>query len=888
MMEWFNILRGRLRALFRRESVLQDIEEELRIHIEMETDANIRRGMPPDEARTVALKRFGNPGRNTERGYDIRGGGWLETLWQDLRYGLRMMLKTPGFTLIAVLTLGLGIGANTTIFSVVNAVLLRPLPYHNSEQLVMIWGKLPAYVSGNVGASAAEFADYRDQNAAFSSIAAYTSSSFNLTGAGEPERIVGTVTSASLFPLLNVRTVLGRSFLNEEDQPGHDRVVILSHSLWRRRFAGDSSVIGQSVTLDGQSHTIVGVAPAGFQFPDNGTELWKPIAFRAEQLSENERGSRYLSVIARMKPSVTIGRAQADMSALAKRLQREHPLNYEMDSGWGFAVVSLREETVGDVRLALQALFGAVGCVLLIGCANISNLLLARASTRRREMAIRAALGGRPGRLIRQLLTESLLLSLAGGGLGALIAVCGVEVVAKLSASTLPRVNEVSIDGRAIGFTCVVTLVTCLLFGLVPAWQLAKTDLNESLKESGGKGIESSGSHRLCGLLVVGEIALALILLVGAGLMVKSLYRLQLVEPGFDPAHALTMRLALPEAKYPEPQRQQDFYERLLDRIDALPGVKAAGAINFLPLSGTGNQRSFLIEGKPEPKLNVGFRMVSPDYFRAMGVPLRFGRLIDDRDRENALRVAVVNETFASVFLANEYPLGKRIRLGSAQGPFPWLTITGVVGDVKHGGLERETRPEMYVPYLQPLLPDWGMPPMFLVVRSESEPRSLTAAVRGVVKELDRDLPVYSIATMEQLLSRSTLQRRFNMTLLAVFAAMALILAGVGIYGVMAYAVTERTREIGIRMALGAQTSDALRLVIKQGMRLTLVGVTLGLMGAFALTRLMENLLFNVKATDPLTFIVIALLLTVVALLACWIPARRATKADPMLALKAE
>jgi putative ABC transport system permease protein len=752
----------------------------------------------------------------------------------------------------------------------------------------MIWGKLPAYVSGNVGASAAEFADYRDQNPVFSSIAAYTSSSFNLTGAGEPERIVGTLASASLFPLLNVRPVLGRSFLNEEDRQGHERVVILSHSLWRRRFAGDSSVIGQSVTLDGQRHIIIGVAPAGFHFPDDETELWKPIAFSAEQLSENERGSHYLSVIARMKPNMTIGQAQAEMSALAQRLQREHPVNYETDSGWGVTIVSLREETVGDVRLALQALFGAVGCVLLIGCANVSNLLLARASTRRREMAIRAALGGRPGRIIRQLLTESLLLSSAGGGLGVLIAVWGIGVVAKFSASTLPRVNEVSIDGRVIGFTFVVTLVTGLLFGIAPAWQLARTDLNESLKEGGGKGVESSGSHRLRSLLVVGEIALALILLVGAGLMVKSLYRLQQVEPGFDSAHALTMRLALPEAKYPEPQRQQNFYEQLLARIAALPDVKAAGAINFLPLSGTGNQRSFLIEGKPEPKLNVGFRMVSSDYFRAMGVPLRAGRLIEDRDRENAPRVAVVNETFASVFLANENPLSKRIKLGGARSPFSWLTIVGVVGDVKHGGLDRETRPEMYVPYLQPLLPGWGPPPMFLVVRSESEPGSLTAAVRGVVKELDRDQPVYSVATMEQLLSRSTLQRRFNMTLLAVFAALALILAGVGIYGVMAYAVTERTREIGIRMALGAQTSDALRLVIRRGMRLTLLGVTLGLMGAFALTRLMEKLLFNVKATDRLTFIVIALLLTVVALLACYLPARRATKVDPMVVFRTE
>jgi putative ABC transport system permease protein len=812
----------------------------------------------------------------------------MQTLIQDLRFGARMLLKKPGFTSIAIITLALGIGANTMIFSVVNAVLLRPLPFQNPDQLVMIWGKLPAHVSGDIGASAAEFADYRDQNLVFSSIATYTSSSFNLTGAGEPVRIVGTLASTSLFPLLNVQPVLGRAFLDEEDRPGHDRVIILSHGLWRQRFAGDSSVIGRSVTLDGQSHTIIGVAPAGFHFPDDETEIWKPIAFTALQLSETERGSRYLNVIARMKTGVTIEQAHADVAATAQRMQQRLPAIYRADSGWGAGVVSLREETVGASRLALQALFGAVGCVLLIGCANVANLLLARASTRRREMAIRTALGAGHGRIIRQLLTESLLLALVGGGLGALIAVWGIDVVAKLSASTLPRVNEVSIDGRVIGFTLAVTLVTGLLFGLAPAWLSARPDLNETLKEGGGKGIGSGARHRLRGLLVVGEIAIALVLLVGAGLMVKSLYRLQQVEPGFDPAHTLTMRLALPEAKYPEPQRQRDFFDQLLNRIATLPGVKAAGAINFLPLSGTGVQRSFLIEGKPEPKLNVGFRMVSPDYFLAMGVPPRSGRLIDDRDRENALRVAVVNETFARVFLADEDPLGKRIKIGSAQGPFPWLTIAGVVRDVKHSGLDRQTRPEMYVPYLQPLLPTWGVPPMFLVVRSESEPISLTAAVRGVVQELDRDQPVYDVATMEILLSRSTIQRRFNMTLLAVFAALALILAGVGIYGVMAYAVTDRTREIGIRMALGAQASDALKLVIRQGMGLTLVGVALGLMGAFALTRMMKNLLFNVSPTDLLTFIVIALLLTSVALLACWIPARRATKVDPMVALRCE
>jgi putative ABC transport system permease protein len=810
----------------------------------------------------------------------------MRTFLQDLRYGARMLVNNPGFTLVAVLTLALGISANTAIFSVVNAVLLRPLPYQSPEQLVMIWGKLPAYVSGNVGASAPEFADYRDQNSVFSSIAAYTSSDFNLTGVGEPERIVGTLTSASLFSLLRVQPALGRAFYGEEDRPGYDQVVILSYSLWQRRFGGNSAIIGQSVMLNGRSHIIVGVMPAGFKFPNDTTEIWKPIAFDAIQLSEDERGSRYLNVIARMKPGVMIEQAQSEIATIAQRMQRQYPVNYQADSGWATSVVSLHKETVGDVQLPLQVLFGAVGCVLLIGCANVANLLLARASTRRREMAIRAALGAGRARIIRQLLTESLLLALAGGGLGVMLAVWTIDLLVKLIAPFVSRSNEVSIDGQVLGFTLAISLATGLLFGLAPAWHSIKLDLNESLKEGGSKNTGSR--HRLRGMLVVAEMAVALVLLVGAGLMIKSLYRLYQVEPGFNSRNVLTMRLALPEAKYTEPHRQRDLFDQLLSRLAILPGVKAAGAINHLPLSATGFQRSFLIEGKPEPKLNVGFRLVSPDYFRAMGIQLRAGRLIDDHDRENAPRVVIVNETFARLLMANEDPLGKRIKVGSEQGPFPWLMIAGVVGDVKHRGLDRETQPEMYVPYLQPLLPSWGVPPMFLVVRSESEPASLIAAVRSVVQELDRDQPVYSIATTDQLISRSIAPRRFNMTLLAVFATLALALAAVGIYGVMAYAVTQRTQEIGIRMALGAQGRDVLRMVVGQGMELVALGLVIGLAGALAATRAVKSLLYDVSPTDPWTFAGVALLLVVVTLLACYFPARRAMKVDPIVALKYE
>jgi len=811
----------------------------------------------------------------------------MNTLWQDLRYGVRILLKKPGFTLIAVITLALGIGANTAIFGVVNGVLLRPLPYPDADRLVMVWGKLPGHGLNKLGASPPEFSDYREQNSVFSSIACYASLGFNLTGTGEPERITGTFVSPGIFALLKIEPISGRGFLPEEDQPDHDQVVVLSYGLWQRRFSGNANVIGQSMTLNGRSHTIVGVMPAGFQFPDATTDVWKPMSFTADDLSENQRGSHYLSVLARLGPGVTPPQAQTEIEAIAHRMQQEHPGLYEENSGWGATLVGLREDLVGDVRPALLVLLGAVGCVLLIACANVANLLLARALTRQREMAIRSALGASRWRVMRQLLTESWLLALAGGGLGALLAVWVTDWLVSLSPVEIPRLAEVRIDARVLGFTFAVSLLTGLLFGVAPAWQASQLNLNESLKES-GKSTENRRSRRLRGALVAGEIAMASVLLVGSGLMLKSLYRLQHVEPGFNPENVLTMRLALPQSKYSEPPRQRAFFEQLLSKIELLPGVRDVGAVNFLPLSGTGNRRNFSIEGQPEPKLNLEFRMASPHYFRTLGIQLREGRFFDERDREDAPRVAIINETLARLFFPNEDPLGKRLKLGDVSSPFPWLTIAGLVRDVKHGGPEAETPPEMYVPYLQPLLPNWNVPAMFVAIRADAEPLSLVAPVRNKVQELDPEQPIYSVTTMEQLLAGVTAPRRFNTLLLAAFASLALLLTVIGIYGVMAYVVTQRTREVGIRMALGASRRDVLKLVIGQGTVLIGTGSAIGVIGSLALTRVMSGLLFGVTSTDPFILAAVPLLLAGVALGACFVPARRATKVDPMVALRYE
>jgi predicted permease len=877
-----NKLRLRLRALFFKSRMEDELEEEVRFHLEREVEENIARGMSPKEARYTALRSFGGVERVKEESRDERGIRLLEEVWQDLRYCARMLVKQPAFSLIAVLTLALGIGANTAIFSVVNAVLLRPLPYADDERLVMIWGKFPAAGTERASVSVPEFIDYRDRTHSFAQIGIYGDKDFTLTGRGEAERFTGALVSANLLSLLGVNPALGRHFLVEENQPDRSHVVILSYGLWQRRFGGDPQLIGQGIILDGLNYTVVGVMPPGFKSPWAGTEIWRPLDITAARL--NQRYSRWLSCVARLKPGVTMAQAQAEMDALARSMQQEHPRFYGANSDWGINLISLRHELAGDVRDALPILLAVVGCVLLIACANVANLLLSRATARQKEMAMRAALGAGRLRLIRQLLTESILLAGAGGSLGMLLALWSNVHLIKLGPPELFSGGPVGIDGRVLLFTLLVSLLTALLFGLAPAWQTSKLNLNDVLKEGGRNA--SAGGGRLRNLLVIGEIAMALTLLVGAGLALRSFHRLLQVDPGFDPANVLTMRLDLSPVEYPEGHQQRAFYEHVLSRIEFLPGVQAAGAVHNLPLGGWGNERSFSIEGQPEPSLSVDFYQASPHYFSAMGMRVTSGRFFTGDDREDRPGVAIINETLARRFFTNQNPLGKRIKMGNATGPFPWLSIVGVVRDVKQNGLDEETKPALYVHYLQPPTPGWKFQYMFLAVRTQTDSLSLLPALRNTVQALDKNQPVYRVATMEQLLARSVAARKFGMLLLALFAALALALSVIGLYSVLAYAVTRRMHEIGIRMALGAQRNDVLKLVVKQGMALALIGIAVGLSASFALTRLMKSLLFGVEPTDPLTFSVVALLLTLVALLACWIPARRATKVDPLLALR--
>jgi predicted permease len=812
----------------------------------------------------------------------------MDSLLKDLRYALRGFLKRPAFAAIAIITLALGIGANSAIFSVVNSIVLRPLPYGDSSRLMVLWGNLHNNGLNETELSAPEFVDVQQQSQSFETLAAYTTQGFNLSGFDQPERLRGAVVSASLFATLKAQPAIGRTFLNEEDQFEHDQVVVLSHSLWQRRFGGDASIVNRTITLDGQPVTIVGVMPAGFQFPEKDTELWRPIAFSPDLLTENNRGSHFLNVVARLRENATPAQAQADLNRLTARMSTDHKTTYPR--GFSLAIRSLQEDLVGaNLRKALFILLAAVGVVLAVACANVAHLLLANAAGRHREIAVRAALGASRGRMIRQFLTESLLLSAIGGLAGLTIAVWGVRVLVALIPKDTPRASEIGLDYRVVLFTLGVSVVTGVLFGLFPALQASKTDLNATLKEAGRGGVEGPKRLRLRNALVISEFALALVLLIGAGLLVKSFQRLQVVNPGFQPTKLLTMRLALPELKYDKFEKGQAFFQELFDRVESRPEVKSVGAINLLPFGGSGGDRSFTIEDRPvpegQPRPDEQVRFVSAGYFNAMEIPLLKGRDLTKRDVPTSPHVMIVNQAMANKFWPNQEALGKRIFF-SRNNP-KLYEIVGIVGNVKHRGLDLEDKPEIYIPFLQPLF-DGSLPAMYVVVRTTGEPQSVTALLRNEVASIDPDQPVSNVLTMEQRISDSVAPRRFNMFLLSLFAGLAVLLASVGIYGIMAFSVTQRTHEIGVRMALGARNTDVFRMMLRNGFKLALVGVVVGLAIAFVATRLMSSLLFEVSATDPIIFLLDALLLVAVSLLACYIPARRATKVDPLVALRYE
>ena len=806
----------------------------------------------------------------------------MNTLFQDLRYAIRLMIKSPGFVTAAVIALALGIGSNTAIFSVVNGVMLRPLPYEAPDRLMVISETNPQQGEEDFNVSYPNFMDFKQQSNSFEQMSAMRFATLTLTGGEEAERIPTALVSSDLFSLLRVKPSLGRTFLAEEDRPGGDQVVIISHSLWQRRFGSDPEIISKPLTLNGETYTVIGVMPAGFEFPSEEIGMWLALGPLADTTPMKNRAVHFLNVIARLNPGVTRQQALTELETIAGRIQQQHA---EADPGHGVGITSLHAEMVGDVRPALLVLLGAVAFVLLIACANVANLLLARAWARQKEIAIRAALGAGRGRIVRQLLTESALLAVTGGAIGLLLALWGVDLLVNNLPDYVPRAKEIAIDRKVLGFTLSLSLLTGLVFGIVPTLRLSKTGLSESLKEGGRKSGGGFGRNRARSVLVISEVALSLVLLIGAGLMIKSFWRLAQVDPGFRPENLLTMTVSLPDVNYPETEQVISFYQQLPQRLEALPGVKSVSAVNSLPISGGDSHGQLTIDGRPFPPGEApaaSYRRVLPNYFRAIGIPLLRGREFDERDKGDDPKVVIINEEMARRYWKDSDPVGSRIKVGPAENE-PWLTVVGVVGDVRNVGLEAGPSLATYEPHPQR---PWST--MNVIVRTEGDPVNLAAAVRDGIRAIDRQLPISNISTMDQRISRSVAPQRFNMFLLGVFAALALMLAGVGIYGVMSYSVTQRTSEIGVRMALGARPGDVLRLVVGQGMMLTLTGVAIGLVAAFALTRVMGSLLFGVSATDILTFFIVSVLLTGVSLAACYLPARRAAKVDPMTALRYE
>jgi predicted permease len=866
------------------------LDDELQFHIEMRTQEFVAAGMTPEEARRQAARLFGNRVLLKERTRDMDTIGWIETLGQDLRYGARMLAKNPGLTTVAILTLALGIGANTAIFSVVNGVLLNPLPYRQPDRLVALYS---GTTEGHRGISSyPNFLDWARDNRSFSALAACRPDGFNLAGTGAPERVPAEMVSASFFPLLGVQPILGRTFLPNEDQWGSAPAVLISDGFWKRKFDSSQGALGKVLTLNSVTYTIVGVIPPNFRYYGRNfqhSDVYVPIGQWNEPTFRDRKVSNAMNVVGRLKPGVTFDQANADMKALARHLADEYP---EANKGLGITLLPLKQDVVGDIRPTLLILQAAVGFVLLIACVNIANLLLARSRGRARELAIRTALGASRGRVVRQLLTESILLAMAGGGLGVLIASWGTQAVLKVLPDVLPRAEEVRLDGRVLLFLVGASVLAGILFGLAPALKTSRPDLNETLKE---RGRGSSGArHRTQSVFVVVEMALALVLLTGAGLMLRSLAKLWSVDPGFDSRNVLAAQLSFPSALGP-PDAIRAIWRQINDRLDAIPGVKAASlSAGAMPMEGS-SQMPFWLDGQAKPstfaemKLAVSY-FVQPDYLKVMRIPLERGRFITPEDNEHSPFMIVIDDQFARLYFGNDNPIGRRVNIDILNAT---AEIVGVVGHVKQFGLDGDStspiQAQCYFSVFQ--IPDKFMPmtaDVGVTIRTAGTPLAQVSTIRDVLNHINRDLVMYRTQTIGGIISGSLAERRFSMILLGIFSVLALIMSCVGIYGVISHLASQQTHEIGIRMALGAQRRDVLRMVLGEGAKMTLLGVAIGLVAAFGLTRLLAAMLFGVSPYDPLTFAGVAGLLTLVALAACYIPARRAMKVDPMVALRYE
>jgi putative ABC transport system permease protein len=879
---WFYTLPLRLRSLFQRNQVEEELSEEFQYHLEQKTKEYAASGMAIEEARRKARREFGGIEQSKENCRDTRRVSYIQDLLQDLGFGLRMLRNSPAFALVAILTLALGIGANTAIFSVIHGVLLKPLPFPQQDQLMTIWEKRDD--GGRSNTSWANFMDWNKLNHSFTGIAAVSFWSPTFVGAHDAETLVGFRTSSTLFDLLGVKMERGRKFLSSEDVRGNNFVVILSYGFWQRTFGGDSGIIGKSVQLGTRAYTVVGVLPADFPSvlsfdPRKPADIYTPLAYY-ETLPYACRDCRHLRALGRLKDGVTTAQAKAEMNQISANLVREYPTAY---SAVGVTLTPLKDYLVGDVKTALWVLLGSVGFVLLIACVNVANLLLAWAARRQREVALRAALGARRTRMVRQFLTESLLLSLLGGSFGLLLAWSGVALLQRVQLANLPRLQNVQIDAWTFAFTFGISLLTGLAFGLLPAFRASKLDLNEALKES-GKSSAGKERHRLRSALVFADVALALLLLAGAGLMMKSFVRLLEVNPGFDPSHTLTLTLSLWGPKSADALAVA-FFDQVLQRVQDIPGVESAGIVSQLPLGGNMDMYGVHVEGKslpnPEEDPSADRYSITPGYLRAMRIPVLRGRELDQHDIATSPMVALVNESMARQFWPSEDPIGKRFRMGDTKGP--WKTVVGVVGDVLHKGLNAPHTIQVYLPNTQ-----FTDSMVILAVRTSNEPASIAAAVRSEITALDPQVPVSEVATMDEVVSASVANQRFGAVLFVLFGAIALVLTAVGIYGVISYGVAQRTHEIGIRLALGAGSREVLSLIVSEAMKPALLGAALGLCAAFGLTRLLTRLLYNVKPTDPLVFAVVLLLLIAVAWLASYIPARRATRVDTMVALRYE